>query len=278
MSPIDLGPIDAIIDQLQAVVAEAERDGSRVGYFAALYTRITVAVRRAIDAGRFDDGAAVVRMDVAFARRYLVAREQYRRHDAAISPPWAVAFGATERSGLSIVQHLVLGVNAHISFDLGLATFECFGAQALETARPDFERVNEVLATEVAEVMKEIGKVSPILGFFERLNGSLSTWLIDFALLEARAFAWNFAEMLAGAEDAARPGIIDRKGHEVASICSAIIGGPIRGAAFALIAALEVRDVSRAIRILDRGLALGSPGGPGGTSGVSATPAGPRSA
>ncbi len=277
MNPIDLGPIDTVIDQLQAVVAEAERDGSRVGYFAALYTRITVAVRRAIVAGLFNDGAAVVRMDAAFARRYLVAREQYRRHDAAISPPWAVTFGATERAGLSIVQHLVLGVNAHISFDLGLATFDCFGAQGLDKAHPDFDRVNDVLAAEVAEVMKEIGQVSPVLGFLERINGTLSTWLIDFGLIEARKWAWNFAEALAQAETTARPAVIDRQAHEIASICGEVIHGPIRRAAFALIAALEVKDVSRAIRLLDRGLALG-PRGPGGGGGVSATPAAPRSA
>ena len=123
--------------------------------------------------------------------------------------------------------------------------------------------------------MKEIGQVSPILGFLERLNGSLSTWIIDFGLIEARALAWSFAEALAHAEVAGRTAVVDRQAHEVASICGEIIHGRIRSAAFALIAAVEVKDVSRAIRLLDHGLALG-PGGPGG--GVSATPAAPRSA
>ena len=205
MSPIDVTPVDELIRQLQAVVDQAKHEGSRVGYFASLYTRITIAVRRAIAAGTFDDGAAVVQLDLAFARRYLTALDCYRRGDAAISPPWAVALGATERRDLSIVQQMALAMNAHINFDLGMAAFEALGAQDLWDAHGDFERVNRVLEAVVAEVEKEIAQVSPILRVVGGVSPALATWLIDFGLVEARALAWQFAATLAGARsDAAR--------------------------------------------------------------------------
>lgn len=266
MNPIDVGPLDNLIGQLQSVVEQAARDGSRIGYFGALYTRITLAVRQAIVAGSFDDGVAVARLDVVFASRYLAALEQHRRRDAAISPPWAVAYGAVDRTDLSIVQQIALSVNAHINFDLGLSTFDCFGASKLAAARADFDRVNDVLASVVAEVMSEIGQVSPILRVVSRFSGPLATWLVDLGLIEARAFAWHFATTLAGCEASARPALIDRKAHEVASICGAITQERIRNAAFALIVAAEVKDVPRVIRTLDRGLPP-APGGVGGTNG-----------
>jgi len=266
-SPIDVTAVDELIKRLQSVVDQAQHDGSRIGYFASLYTRITIAVRRAITAGAFDDGAAVVQLDLAFARRYLTALDCYRRGDAAISPPWAVALGATDRRDLSIVQHMALALNAHLNFDLGMAAFEALGAHDLWDAHGDFERVNDVLESEVAEVEKEIALVSPILRVVGGLSPALATWLIDFGLVEARALAWQFAGTLAGArDDAARAALVDRRAHEVASLCSAIKQDRLRNVSFRLIASVEEKDVRRVIRTFDRGLPPEIGGGPGGNS------------
>jgi hypothetical protein len=267
-SSIDLSPVDALIVQLQSVVDDAERDGSRIGYFASLYTRITIAVRRAIAARTFDDGATVLQLDIAFARRYLTAIEHFRRSDPAISPPWAVALGAALRRDLSIVQHMALAMNAHINFDLGMAAFDCFGAQDLWSARADFERVNAVLESVVAEVEREIAQVSPLLRIVGGLSPGLVTWLVDFGLVEARELAWRFAATLAGArDDAARAALIERRAHEVASLCSAIQQDRLRNVSFRLIASVEEKDVRRVIRTFDRGLppeiAHGTAGGAG---------------
>ena len=266
-SPIDVTAVDELIKRLQSVVDQAQHDGSRIGYFASLYTRITIAVRRAITAGAFDDGAAVVQLDLAFARRYLTALDCYRRGDAAISPPWAVALGATDRRDLSIVQHMALALNAHLNFDLGMAAFEALGAHDLWDAHGDFERVNDVLESVVAEVEKEIALVSPILRVVGGLSPALATWLIDFGLVEARALAWQFAGTLAGArDDAARAALVDRRAHEVASLCSAIKQDRLRNVSFRLIASVEEKDVRRVIRTFDRGLPPEIGGGPGGNS------------
>ena len=266
-SPIDVTAVDELIKRLQSVVDQAQHDGSRTGYFASLYTRITIAVRRAITAGAFDDGAAVVQLDLAFARRYLTALDCYRRGDAAISPPWAVALGATDRRDLSIVQHMALALNAHLNFDLGMAAFEALGAHDLWDAHGDFERVNDVLESVVAAVEKEIALVSPILRVVGGLSPALATWLIDFGLVEARALAWQFAGTLAGArDDAARAALVDRRAHEVASLCSAIKQDRLRNVSFRLIASVEEKDVRRVIRTFDRGLPPEIGGGPGGNS------------
>jgi hypothetical protein len=150
---------------------------------------------------------------------------------------------------------MALAMNAHINFDLGMAAFECFGAHDLLGARADFERVNAVLESVVAEVEREIAQVSPLLRIVGGFSPALVTWLVDFGLVEARELAWRFAGTLAGArDDAARVALVDRRAHEVASLCSAIKQDRLRNVSFRLIASVEEKDVRRVIRTLDRGL------------------------
>lgn len=48
--------IDDVIHQLTAIVERSRETTSRQGYFAALYRRVTIAVKEGIAAGRFQDG------------------------------------------------------------------------------------------------------------------------------------------------------------------------------------------------------------------------------
>ncbi len=63
--------IDDVLEALREVIDESVAAGSRVGYFAALYRQVTVAVARGIDEGVFDDGERMSRLDAPFANRYI---------------------------------------------------------------------------------------------------------------------------------------------------------------------------------------------------------------
>src|SRR4051812_45988913 len=85
-------------------------------YFAGTYARTTRAVGEAVAAGRFEDGDWVDRWDVVFAALSLDAVEAPRRAPASPPWPWRLAFGA--RRGLPPLAHVLLGINAHINYDL----------------------------------------------------------------------------------------------------------------------------------------------------------------
>lgn len=85
--------IDGVIAELDAVVARAVAEKSRLGYFAALYRNVTVAVKAAIDAGRFDDAERMSRFDAAFANRYLDAVAAWQA-GRPTSKSWKAAFEA----------------------------------------------------------------------------------------------------------------------------------------------------------------------------------------
>ena len=129
---------------------EASRDPGR--FFLATYLRTTRAVAEELHRGGFRDPEWVERWDVAFAGLYLDAIEtaQAGRHPPE---PWAVAFGAGDGAdGLPPLRHVLLGMNAHINYDLAQSLLAVisepeFDDPVLLAARhADHEHIDQVLS------------------------------------------------------------------------------------------------------------------------------------
>ena len=110
---------DDVLRNMDKVIAWAIETESRIGYFAALYKRTTVAVRKAIKDGVFDDGPRVEQLDVVFATRYFDALNAYFDAGDHQPPtvPWQVAFVGDQNHKPIILQQMMTGLNAHITFD-----------------------------------------------------------------------------------------------------------------------------------------------------------------
>jgi hypothetical protein len=111
--------IDQVIQQLDDIIDWSIKSNSRLGYFAALYRKVTLKVKAGISDGLFEDGARMERLDVIFANRYLEAFEQNQKK---VSPTrsWQLAFEASNQWWPMVLQHLLLAMNAHINLDLGI--------------------------------------------------------------------------------------------------------------------------------------------------------------
>ncbi len=164
--------------------------GSSRRAFLGTYQRTTAAVGRAIEGGIFEDAEWVEEWDVVFAQLYLDA------HDAGLAGepvprPWRLAFHASPE--LHALRHVLLGVNAHVNFDLPQAllaviTIEEFDDPLLmERRRRDHERIDGVLASRVAAEDNELGPgllVDRLLTPFNRLGTKRF-------LKEARRKVWH---------------------------------------------------------------------------------------
>lgn len=188
--------IDEVIDRLDAVIARARGDASRLGYFPALYRKVTVSVRDGIRDGIFDDGERMERLDVVFANRYLDAIEARGRGEQPTAS-WKVAFGAAERWWPIVLQHLLLGMNAHINLDLGIAAARIAPGAEIDDLKGDFDRINGVLARLVGGVKEELSTVWPALRWLDRLAGASEDVIINFSMTRARDRAWECALRLA---------------------------------------------------------------------------------
>ena len=117
-----MSTLDAVVSALDSVIEWSIAASSRLGYFAALYKRITIAVRTAVKNGAFQDGPRMERFDASFADRYFDALNGYFHPKQFPRPTrsWQKTFDAADRADLIILQHMLGGVNAHIDLDLGI--------------------------------------------------------------------------------------------------------------------------------------------------------------
>ncbi len=188
--------IDEVVDKLDAVIATAKSRESRMGYFPALYRKVTVAVRDGIREGVFEDNERLERLDVVFANRYLDAVEKHERGEKP-TRAWEVSFETARKRRHIVLQHLLLGMNAHINLDLGVAAAEVAPGARIAGLRNDFEKINKLLAAQVDGVKEELSTVWPKLRRLDRLAGSAEDRLINFSIRKARSFAWRLALELA---------------------------------------------------------------------------------
>jgi len=186
----DIREIDDVLSALDEVIAEGLRGGHRWVLFAALYRRMTLAVKRAIERDAFDDGPRMSRFDAVFARRFFAPLGAHVAGEA-VPRAWKVAFEAVTDPQLTAMQILLLGVNAHINLDLGFSVREA-GLEP-EPFRDDFDRINEILGEELDIVQAALNEVSPWLDCIDRVMGDADERLGVFVLVRARAQAWAVA-------------------------------------------------------------------------------------
>lgn len=241
--------IDEVISQLGAIIEECIATQDRLGYFAALYNRVTLAVRDGIRQGQFDDGPRMERLDVTFANRYLTAYAQFRAGELP-SRSWLNAFVAAASPEPLVLQHLLLGMNAHINLDLGVAAARTCPGNALAPLQRDFDRINTVLATLTPVVEQELASESSGFAALTHLAPKLELKLVGFSMNEARESAWKFAQELALLPPRQQVALLARRDTEAMLLSEVIqhqglLTAPLRG--------LESHDVAQNIRTLAQG-------------------------
>jgi len=193
--------INEVIEQLEEIITSAIHTNNRLGYFAALYHKVTVRVKEGILNNEFEDGARMEKLDVIFANRYLEAVTQYKTNQRP-SGSWLTAFEGTKKASVLVLQQLLLGMNAHINLDLGIAAVETAGDHDIELIRKDFNAINNILGSLTGEVISEINRISPFLSLLGLNAGNDQSILIQFSISNARDGAWSFAEELSGKKGA----------------------------------------------------------------------------
>jgi hypothetical protein len=244
--------IEQVVDGLKTVVSQSIEEESRAGYFASLYRQVTLEVQRAIERGEFEDGPRMSRFDAAFGNRYFAAIETWRGGGRP-TRAWREAFGCCGREDAAIVQHLLLGVNAHINLDLAIAAAEVApDPDSLEDLHSDYLHINEILANVLHRVQQALDEVSPLMRVLDDLGGRTDEQIIDFNIVHARDGAWTSAKTLVRADDAHRTEAIeqmDRRTRTLARIIAHPLG--LGWPAIELIRRTEVHDVAEVIKHLD---------------------------
>ena len=252
----DVRDIEDVLASLRTVVDEAAREGNRIGLFAAVYRQVTAAIAKGVRDGLFDDADRLNRFDAVFAGRYLTALEAWRAgRDPGRS--WRLAFRATEDADLVLVQHVVLGINAHINLDLAVAAAQTSPGGEITGLKQDFERINDVLIDVLCELQGALNDLSPLLGGLDVVLGRLDEEIFGFKLQRARAEAWEAAVLLAGQSGDAWNSAVRMLDRYASGLGRVVLAPPFPvPAALQVVRFAERTETAEAIERLDRALGL----------------------
>jgi hypothetical protein len=242
--------IDQVLQALDEIIGQSWQARGRIGYFAALYRRVTRAVKDGIAQGRFQNGPLMETLDVVFASRYLDAVKQFQT-GCQPTQSWRVAFNAASDIRPLVLQQLLAGMNAHINLDLGIASAEVAPGAQILALRTDFFQINQVLADQVSAVENEMGEISPMIHLLEDIDLRTATQIINFNIDVARDLAWAFAMRMAVTPSVLWPAAVAAKDAETALFGQTLVHpGPPIDVLLAPIRLPESDDIRRNIDVL----------------------------
>jgi hypothetical protein len=234
--------IEQTASELRDIALEAD-DAS--GYFPALYLHVTDNVAEGIRNGRFENGDRMERFVDTFAGRYIQAREG----QIPVARCWQATWDVARDPNLVIVQHLLLGINAHVNYDLAQAVVEVASEEGgLDAIHDDFNTINDVLESTSVAVIRDLDLVSRWTSEAAWLGGGR---LFNFALQAARSQAWDAAERLYPLNESQRREYLSEL-DDLDSVLAYLITRPVWpvGIAFWLARRFEQRDPRTVTRAL----------------------------
>lgn len=181
--------------RLRELLDAFEAQGDRRAVFLSIYVEMTGEVVALVEADGFADSGWVDEYLVAFANRYRRAVYDYERGELeSVADPWQIAFEAADRGDSLVLQDAMLGVNAHINYDLAHAIKDVSVRPNRETKYDDHSTVTDVIAAvidDAQELLVEYGAdgVESVDASLGRLDEAFTVLTID----ECRDSAWRTA-------------------------------------------------------------------------------------
>ncbi|TKX58506.1 hypothetical protein EXE44_06575 [Halorubrum sp. SS7] len=218
-----------VAERLAKTESYLRERGDRRAVFLTVYSRMTATVRTAIDDGAFVDPEWTAAYLVAFAERYrraLVAFE--RRAFDSLPRPWLLAFAAAARGETLVAQDALLGINAHIAYDLTY-TLGDVGIDPDRGAKlEDHDRINAVLARLVQTAQDALVEAYGALGIagIDAAFDPLDDRLALLGLTATREFAWRNAVLRADLPAGLAERYVDWRTETVATGAAAVVLAP----------------------------------------------------
>jgi hypothetical protein len=190
-----------VLIRMSALVDQWEAAHDRRAIFLGCYQLMTRNMLDAIDAGRFQDDVWVARLLHCFADYYFAALDRFEQNSPDTPAVWQLAFNATRDEDVTTLQHLLLGVNAHINFDLIFALYDqlapewdSLSVEQRAQRHADHELVNRIIGETVDTVQDQvIERHSPWFEWVDKLLGPVDEWLTSQLISRWREEVWNHA-------------------------------------------------------------------------------------
>jgi len=189
---------------MQALIQDWTGSHDSRSIFLSCYQLMTRNTLQAIERDEFYDPNWVHQLLNRFADYYFVALDAYETDPQAASLVWQLAHNATRNPKAMTIQTLLLGVNAHINYDLVLTLVDVLTPEwstlddiQRENRHSDHDRVNTIIAASIDAVQDDILEPAmPIMGFIDDVFGRVDERLISHLIRHWRNDVWKHAMQL----------------------------------------------------------------------------------
>jgi hypothetical protein len=198
-----------VVDRMQAIIDVWEAASDRRAIFLGCYALMTRNMLAAISQGEFEDNAWVATLLHHFADYYFKALQAYDAMPEKAPLVWRYAFDAALQPKIHVLRNLVLGVNAHINFDLVFALSDVLRSEwaALtpeqrQSRYRDHCLVNEIISETIDSVQDQIvDHYDAMMEVVDKILGPLDEWMTTWMIRDWRDQVWFNAIQLVEAFD-----------------------------------------------------------------------------
>lgn len=207
-----------VIDRMQSRIREWEDVSDDRALFLRCYMMMTRNMLGSVDRAEFKDSAWVGRLLHHFADYYFDALDAYEEGRDTMPAVWRHAFTTTANPGLSTLQKVLLGINAHINYDLVFTLHDLLKPEwtllsaPLQNARyEDHCRVNNVIGKTIDAVQDFVLEPTmPIMKYVDILLGRADELLISHLITRWREEVWLNTMRLLDVSDAQEQAVVAR--------------------------------------------------------------------
>lgn len=247
-----MGTIEEVLKKLDEIILWSKANQSPVGYFACTYRIMTAQVLKGIQQKKFEDNPRMTLLDIAFATRYLDAWESYSKGKKCTNS-WYLAFEAAKNKDLLILQHIFLGMNAHINLDLGISAASIMPYRKINPLKKDFENINSVIASINQNIQDSLNKICFPINLIDKLSNGKDNAVLDFAISKARDTSWATAVISSNTPNFLKESVINIVDYAAAKVASQILNPKLLSPTLAKeLKKCESNDIVKNIEILEK--------------------------
>lgn len=190
-----------LVELMQSKVDTWQVDADARAIFLSCYLLMTRNMFAAIEQGEFYDSTWVRSLLHRFAQHYFNALDAYSQDPDSTLKVWRITYQAAARADLLVIQNLMLGINAHINYDLVFALVEMLEGEwpTLSSAQRharyvDHSHVNKVIGRTIDTVQDQvISRLTPAFFLVDKALGPLDEWMTERLISTWRDTVWNQA-------------------------------------------------------------------------------------
>ncbi|MFD2200213.1 DUF5995 family protein [Shivajiella indica] len=201
--------INNLLKKMTKEFSDWENAGDQRHVFLQCYTLMSSNMYFSIQKKLFSDPDWVSILLVRFSDYYFDALDLYQSNHPNVPSVWKQAHDAAKNSDTHVLQNLLLGINAHINYDLPLALYDCLEdewpylqKEHIELRKNDHDLVNKIISSSIDDVQDSIIKpIAPTLAVLDKLMGRMDEWLLSKMIISWRSDVWKISQLLLEAKN-----------------------------------------------------------------------------